>query len=184
MQRFIWASSYVAGGLVAGCFSALLLVQQSGTEPLSGSGAWSARQAVAGGSARAFYARAHDLLAARLPPPPGQIVEATATTDDAGSPLSSACTYRLTARDPLPAWWSLGASASGAADAVLQASASSDSVIRDADGSLHIAAASGPVPGNWLRLPDGRGLSLVYWGLSPGRAAPPPPFTITREGCS
>jgi hypothetical protein len=182
MRRFIWASTYVAGGLAAGCLSAFLMIQHAGRAPVSEAGAWQTRPPALSGTA-AFYARAHYLLAGRLPPAPGHILEATAETDDQGQPLSAGCTYRLTAQEPLPGWWSLAAVAAGALDGSLQAAATSSSVMRAADGSLSLMASRLPASGNWLKLPERRRLILLYTALSPEPAVTAPPFAITREGC-
>ncbi len=182
MRRFTWATTYTAGGVAAGCLSALLMIQHAGIAPVATGSAWQSRTAALSGP-QAFYARAHYLLAGRLPPAPGQILEASAETDDEGQPLSAGCTYRLAAREPLPAWWSLAAVAGGTPDGSLQAAVSSDSVIRAADGSLSLAAARLPAPGNWLKLPERRKLSLLYTALSPDTAVTSPPFAITRESC-
>jgi len=183
MRRFIWASTYAAGGLAAGCLSAFLMIQNAGLEPVVAGGPWQSRQAALSGPS-AFYARAHYMLAGRVPPAPGQIIEAAAETDDGGQPLRVTCTYRLTAQEPLPAWWSLSTEAGGAADAGMQAAAESNTVIRAADGSLTIMASAPPAPGNWLKLPEQRRISLLYTALSPAPAVTAAPFTITREGCS
>jgi hypothetical protein len=183
MQRSIWSSTYIVGGLAAGCLSAMVMIQHSADQMLSGSGAWSINNP--GLRTRAdVYARAHDLLAGRLPPPPSQIIEAIASHDDEGEPLSARCTYRLTSTAAMPVWWSVSAIAGQTADAALQASAHSGSALAAADGSITITASSLPVPGNWLKLPPGPHLSLVYWAVPDSRAAAQPSFTVTREGCS
>ena len=183
MRRFIWASTYAAGGLAAGCLSAFLMIQNAGLEPVVAGGPWQTRQAAPPGPST-FYARAHYMLAGRVPPAPGQIIEATAETDDDGQPLRVTCTYRLTARDPLPAGWSLSPVAGATADVRMQAAAGSDTVIRAADGSLTVMASAQPAPGNWLRLPEQRQISLLYTAMSPAPAITVAPFTITRESCS
>ncbi len=183
MRRFIWASTYAAGGLAAGCLSAFLMIQNAGLEPVEAGSPWHSRQAALSGP-QAFYARAHYMLAGRVPPAPGQIIEATAETDDGGQPLRVTCTYRLTAREPLPAWWSLSTVSGGTADASMQAAAGSNTVIHGPDGSLTIMASGLPAPGNWLKLPGQRRISLLYTALSPAPAVTAPPFTISRESCS
>ncbi len=183
MRRFTWASIYAAGGLAAGCLSAFLMIQNAGLEPVEAGSPWQTRQAALSG-AQAFYARAHYMLAGRAPPAPGQIIEVTAETDDSGQPLRVTCTYRLTAREPLPAWWSLSTVSGGGAETSMQAAAGSTAVIRAPDGSLTIMASGLPVPGNWLKLPEQRRISLLYTALSPASAVTAPPFTISREGCS
>jgi hypothetical protein len=42
MRRFIWATSYLAGGIAAGAISAYVLIQQAGVEP---AGAGTSRRA-------------------------------------------------------------------------------------------------------------------------------------------
>ncbi|MFM8746794.1 MAG: DUF1214 domain-containing protein [Aestuariivirga sp.] len=183
MRRFIWASTYAAGGLAAGCLSAFLMINNAGVKQVAAGGPWQSREAALSGP-QGFYARAHYMLAGRAPPAPGQVIEATAGADDDGQPLRASCTYRLTAKGPLPAWWSLTALAGGAASSSLQATAGSGSAIGAPDGSLSITASGLPVPGNWLRLPQQRQISLLYTALSPQPAVSAPPFAIRREGCS
>lgn len=182
MRRFIWGSTYAAGGLAAGGLGAFLMIQNAGLAPVEAGGAWQSRQAALAGP-QAFYARAHYMLAGRTPPPPGQLIEASADTDDDGQPLRTACVYRLTAREPLPSWWSLSAMPAGAGGGGLQAAIASTAVIRAPDGSLSIAASRQPAPGNWLKLPERRRISLLYTALSAAPAVSARPFAIAREGC-
>jgi hypothetical protein len=182
MRRFIWASTYAAGGLAAGCLSAFLMIQNAGLQPVAAGGPWLSREAALSGP-QAFYARAHYMLAGRVPPAPGQLIEATAETDDEGQPLRAACYYRLTASQPLASWWSLAVVAGGAPGGSLQAALASNAVIRAADGALNITASGMPAPGNWLKLPERRRISLLYTALSPAPGVTAPPFAITREGC-
>ena len=77
MRRFIWASTYAAGGLAAGCLSAFLMIQNAGLEPVAAGGPWQSRQAALSGPS-AFYARAHYLLAGRVPAPEAGVRAAAA----------------------------------------------------------------------------------------------------------
>lgn len=182
MRRFIWATSYLAGGIAAGCISAFALIQSAGVEPVAGDAPWVSRT---GGPAdqQSFYVRAHYMIQGRLPPAPGQLTEATAETDTDGRPLTSNCIYRLSSSGPLPAWWSLSMIGGAGAKAPLQSTADSGSVLHDASGSVTITAAASPQPGNWLRTPDQRRFTLLYSAADKGPGIAAPPFTITREGC-
>jgi hypothetical protein len=173
---------FLTGGLVAGAFSAYAMIQSIGEAPAGGSGPWLDRPA-AMTTASDYYVRAHYMIEGRLPPAPGQLSEAVAETDSAGASLTTSCRYILRSSRPLPRWWSLAALDSG--DASLQATADSDSVIREPDGSTAITASVSPAPGNWLKVPETRRFSLIYTTLSAGAAGKSalPPFTITPEGC-
>jgi len=186
MRRFIWAGSYIAGGVAAGCLSAFVAIQSSGVEEAEAGAPWLSRSAALMDQ-QAFYVRAHYLISGRLPPAPGQIIEATAETDSDGRPLTGACAYRITSAGPLPVWWSLsitgGSSiATDAAAAPLQSTADSGTSLRQPDGTVEIVAHPSPQPGNWLKSPTTRRFSLLYSALPQGAGATPP-WTIRREGC-
>ncbi len=182
MRRFIWATSYLAGGAAAGCLSAFVLIQSAGVEKVEAGTPWLSRAAALRESG-AFYVRAHYMLDGRLPPAPGQLTEATAETDSEGRPLTGVCSYRLVSSGPLPRWWSVTVIGGGSADAPLQSTAGSDTAIRRPDGGVEIAISPSPRPGNWLKSPPRRRLTLLYSALPQGAAAGPPPFAIRQEGC-
>jgi hypothetical protein len=183
MRRFIWASLYVAVGVGAGCVSAFALIQQAGVEPAGGGTPWQSRAAALAGP-NAFYVRSHYLLEGRLPPAPSQLGEATAETDSDGRTLSGSCSYRITSAGPLPRWWSLGIIEAGSGRPALQTTADSDTAVHEADGSVTIAAATSPQPGNWLKAPDRRRFTLIYSALSATAKPLDPPFAIKRGACS
>lgn len=182
MRRFIWATSYLAGGIAGGCISAFALIQSAGVEPVAGDPPWLSR-AESLADQQSFYVRAHYMMQGRLPPAPGQLTEATAETDGDGRPLTNNCIYRLSSSGPLPAWWSLSVIGGTGAQAPLQATADSTSVVRDAGGNVTITAAASPQAGNWLRTPDKRRFTLLYSAAASRATIAAPPFTITREGC-
>jgi len=183
MRRFIWATLYVTVGVAAGCISAFALIQQAGVKSVATDEPWQSRAAAMAGP-DAFYVRSHYLLEGRLPPAPSQLGEATADTDSDGNPLSGGCSYLITSMGPLPRWWSLGIIGSGEARAALQSTADSDTAVREADGSVTITAATTPQPGNWLKVPAQRRLTLIYSALASSQRSVEPPFTIKRGICS
>lgn len=183
MQRFIWATVYVAAGVAAGCVSAFALIQQAGVEPVAAGEPWQSRSAAMAGP-NAFYVRSHYLLEGRLPPAPSQLGEATAETDSKGRALSGSCSYLVTSTGPMPRWWSLGIVEGVDAKAALQTTADSDTAVHEADGSVTISVAASPQPGNWLKAPGLRRFTLIYSALSSSPRPLEPPFTIKRESCS
>ncbi|WP_373503896.1 DUF1214 domain-containing protein [Aestuariivirga sp.] len=184
MRGLIAAFTYIAAGAAVGCFSAYALIQSSGVEHLQSGTPWISRGLGLAGPWN-YHARAHYLIAGRLPPAPGQLTEATAETDDDNQPLTSSCRYRLTATSPLPRWWSLAVAESASANATVQATADSDNVIREADGSLSIVASVSPEPGNWLKTPVARRLTVIYSAVPANnqKFTSPPPFDVKREAC-
>lgn len=182
MRRFIWATVYVAAGVAIGCASAFALIQSAGVAPVAKGAPWQSRAAAMAGP-NAFYVRSHYLLEGRLPPAPSQLGEATAETDSDGRTLSGACSYLITSTGPLPRWWSLGIIENADSKAALQTTADSDTAVREADGSVKIAAATAPQAGNWLKAPDRRRFTLIYSALSSGPKSLDPPFAITRGTC-
>lgn len=182
MRRFTWAISYLAGGAALGCISAAMLIHSAGVEPVDEDPPWLSRgESLA--SQQSFYVRAHYMMEGRLPPAPGQLIEATAETDGDGRPLTNNCIYKLSSSGPLPAWWSLSVIGGEGKMGPLQSTADRDSVVHDANGGVTITASSSPQPGNWLRTPDKRRFTLLYSAASSSVTAAAPPFTITREGC-
>lgn len=181
MRRFIWATSYIVGGLAAGCLSAFVMIQSAGVEPVEAGTPWLSRAEALRDTA-GFYTRAHYLLDARLPPGPGQLTEATAETDSDGRPLTGNCTYRLSATGPLPRWWSISVIGGESASAPLQSTAASESAIREPDGSVVIAVAPSPHTGNWLKSPTRRRFTMLYAAVPRGPATVPP-FEIRQERC-
>ena len=68
--------------------------------------------------------------------------------------------------------------------ATLQTTADSDTAVHEADGSVTIAAATTPQPGNWLKAPARRRFTLLYSALASGPRPLDPPFLIKRGACS
>lgn len=178
------ALGYVAAGVLAGCYSAYLIIQSSGVEPVAADSQWLSRAAGLAGPS-GYYVRLHYLMEGRLPPAPGQLTEATAERDKDGEALSGACRYRITSSGPLPRWWSLAVTDAAEVGASLQSALNNDTAIREADGAVSIILSQTPQPGNWLRAPGARRLTLLYSSIQAGgqRFGAPPPFVIDRERC-
>lgn len=182
MRRFIWASFYIAGGILTGCFSAFALIQNAGMEELEPGAPWHSRSGALIGQEN-FYVRAHYLLGGRLPPAPGQLTEAVAAADSQGRPLTGACAYRIASTGPLPRWWSISIIGNPAGLSPHQVTADASSVIRNGDGKVEILAYPSPRPGNWLKSPTARRYTILYSAVPQAAGPPAPPFTITAEGC-
>lgn len=182
MRRFIWASSYVAGGLAAGALSAYVMIQQAGVQPVAAGTPWLSR-AAAMADTNNFYVRAHYLLEGRLPPAAGQLSEATAETDNDGRPLTGSCVYRLVSVGSLPAWWSISVIGGASAAAPLQSAAVSDTTIRNADGTAEVVVYPSPRAGNWLKSPTKRRFTILYSALPRAGGSQAPAFAIKREAC-
>jgi hypothetical protein len=182
MRRFIWATSYVAGGIAAGCLSAYVAIKSMGVEAFEAGTPWLSR-AAALAEPQNFYVRANYLLEGRLPPAPGQLTESTAETDSDGRPLTGSCVYRIVSTGPLPAWWSISVIGGPSATAPLQSTAGSDTAVRRPDGSAEILVYPTPRPGNWLKSPTRRRFTILYSALERGQAGKAPAFAIRREVC-
>lgn len=184
MRGVLGSIGLTAAGAAAGAFSAYLAIQNAGVEAASTGSPWLSRAAALQGNG-GFYARLHYLLEGRLPPAQGQIAEATAESDGEGRPLSTSCRYRLVSTGPLPRWWSIAAEGPENDPLSRQTVADSDTVIREADGTVKLVASPLPQPGNWLKLPEARRFTFLYSAIPAGgqRIAAAPPFSITREGC-
>jgi hypothetical protein len=182
MRRFIWATSYLAGGIAVGAISAYVLIQQAGVEPAGAGTPWYSRVAALRETGD-HYVRAHYLLAGRLPPVPGQLLEATAETDSDGRPLTGACVYKIVSTGDLPGWWSISVIGGASAYAPLQSTAGSDTAIRQPDGTVEILVYPSPRPGNWLKSPTRRRFTILYTALPLSGAGLAPAFAIRREAC-
>ncbi len=180
MQRWTGGLLYLIGGALAGVASAYAMIQTAGITRLGGEGPWFSRTAGQDG----IYAQSYFLLAGRLPAAPGQLTEAMAERDSAGQPLSASCSYVLSSSGALPLWWSLSALSSGTNPLSRQRVVDAASAVREADGSLRVAAARTPQPGNWLKLAGGGTFTFLYLATPAGRTGGrPPPLRIERKEC-
>jgi hypothetical protein len=182
MKSLLTGIGYLSAGVLSGSLSAYVLIQSAGIEPVQDGSPWQSRAAGLADTL-GYYVRLHYLVEGRLPPAPGQLMEATAQSDGDGQPLSSACRYRLEGKGPLPAWWSLSVIDGGAVITSRQTIVDASAIIAEPDGSLVISASETPQPGNWLRTPEARRYTLLYSAYTGRSSGIVPPFTISRTGC-
>ncbi len=120
----------------------------------------------------------------------GETIYYTASADSAGAPLSGACSYTVTGRDPDTRWWSI--TAYGADDYLIpnpgkHYSVSKNDVVRAADGSFRAEVSAAPAATNWIALAPGR-FTLTLRLYNPGwHAAADPAHTplpkIEKTSC-
>jgi hypothetical protein len=174
---------YVAAGILAGSFSAYVVIERAGTEAIAANGPWLSRAEGLAGEA-GIYVRSHYMIEGRLPPALGQLIESTAETDSDGQTLSSNCRYILRSSAQLPKWWSISTLEGGQSSLSRQATVDADTVIHEAKGEVVISVSRLPQPGNWVKGPDARSFTLLYSAAqASSQAFSAPPFTIERGGC-
>lgn len=137
--------------------------------------------------ARAIYAQSGQIALASA-----EGVLLLADTDDAGTPLTGGCSYRITGELPPARFWTLSVATSAGLpidNAAGRYAFTSAEVLRRSNGSFAINAASSVRPGNWLPLsgPDRFTLALRLYDSSLGntsaqleRSAVP---SIWKEDC-
>ncbi len=105
------------------------------------------------------YAKSHRARAGQLLLGTAEGLRFTATQDDSGQPLSTACRYEITGQTPPARLWTLYVTDRNG-NAIeprpgLPVGLNSWVVARHPDSSFTIAIGRGAEPGNWLPLPDG-----------------------------
>jgi hypothetical protein len=137
-------------GLIGGWASALYFIDDLGSAAASPNGHWRMWNLGAGASSNP-YAVAHFLLAGQVPPAQSLFRIYTNGRDDDGNRLRSECVYMISA-DSLPArWWSLSIEPSDIPDNTSTPVITSDQIVRGTIGSMIVAVARHPIPGNWVR---------------------------------
>ena len=182
MREFLRGIFYLLLGTLGGYLSATAAVNSFGASPAGAGSQWR-HWDVAPSSAAHPYAVAHYLLADRLPPPSGQIMEFVTDRDKDGNAIDGDCVYRVTGKPAAARWWSIALPETGtAANPVVTA----ETAVLDADGLLTVTISRHPSPGNWLGPASGENYSLIY-AVSESEAASgttaAPPLTITRTEC-
>jgi hypothetical protein len=137
-------------GLVSGWASALYFIDDLGSAVASPNGHWRMWNLGAGTSSNP-YAVAHFLLAGQVPPAQSLFRIYTSSRDDDGNRLRSECVYMVSASSLPARWWSLSVEPSDIPDNASTPVITSDEIARGLDGSMIIAVARHPIPGNWVR---------------------------------
>jgi hypothetical protein len=104
------------------------------------------------------YARAVVARNAEIPLGVGEGITLTATSDDAGRPLQSTCVYRVGSTTPQARYWTITLHDEDGRPVFSELERSgftSAEVLRDAEGRFTILVSRNPMPGNWLRMPEG-----------------------------
>jgi len=108
------------------------------------------------------YSKARVAREADLPLGLAEGIPFTTVQDAGGSPLRRECTYRIEGQVPSARFWTLHVVARSAADRGNQrAAVSSQSLLRETDGSVVITASRHPAPGNWLGLAGSGPMTMV-----------------------
>ena len=169
------AAGIVLAGVALGLGSAWLALKNPLSAPAQMAGAW--RTSVLAGSADAdLYTRARIAIGALLALSREETLYYIADHDDAGTPLRSACSYRIEGVPPPARWWSITAYAD---DFFLFPNAarrySLNGGTAKLDGAGRFALRTGPAadaadPTHWLPTPGARGLLLTLRLYNPDSA--------------
>jgi hypothetical protein len=130
------------------------------------------------------YALAHFLDSGVLPPDGSQWSVYEAFADSKGNALDADCIYRIRGKIPQSRWWRISAEgAYPSTELPAHSWLQSSGVIYESDGSVNIAIAPVPQPGNWMMLPDVSSLKLLVYILERQDTAAPLP-AIEQVSCS
>lgn len=159
MRRALGVAALLLCALLVGVVTAVLGVRNQFSAGGVGSGPWQTNANI-GSTGAGPYLRAGVALGGLLALNAGETVYYTATTDDAGRPLSTSCQYRVEGTEPATRWWSITAYAD---DNFLirgsngRYSVDKTAVEMSADGSFVVRVGGEPRAGNWISTgpPDG-----------------------------
>lgn len=182
----------VAIALLLGLWSAYWAV--SGGYPFGHirAGPWQATPRVGSRDADP-YARAVVARNAEIPLAVGEGLALTATGDDAGRPLDARCAYRIGSATPPARYWTLtlyDGDGRPVSSELQRSGFTSAEVLRNAEGRFSVVISREPMPGNWLRMPEGGrpGLALRLYDtpVAAGTAALDPRTlpSIERLDCA
>ena len=164
-QRIFRAIAWSVAALVLGVGSAWWVVKKmpADTQTIR-VGAWQA-STQAGSPDADMYTRARIALSALLALSRAETMYFMATTDDAGNPLRSRCTYRVSGTPPKARWWSITAYADDmflfdAANAHYSLNGTTAKL--DANGKFGFITGTQEQPDNyWVPTPGDRGLVMT-----------------------
>lgn len=186
MSRSALTIGILLTGLVGGWGSALYSMQSVGSDSAGIRGHWRSWNTGSDGDASP-YALAHYMLEGEIPPAEGLFRSYTTTSDDAGQVLDPRCLYRVVAPTEKVRWWSFSAGRQPSADPALPVSVTSESVLRDATGSVSIAVGSMPQPGNWVSPAPGSSMQFNFLVAHDGKLGDDSNDmlpSITKQGCA
>ncbi len=147
MRSFLHMVFALIAGVAAGWISAVSLIENYGFEPAVGQPMWKERRNASDHPA-APYAFGFFINQGQVPPPLTSR-HFVRSVDDNGSALRSDCIYDVSGTLPPARRWSMAISTSEGTLSTLGAG----ETVFEADGSVRVALASQPVPGNRLVLP-------------------------------
>ena len=110
------------------------------------------------------YSRTIVTRKAEVPLATGEGLALTATVDDQGRDLDSACTYRVGSTTPQARLWTLtiyDRNGQLVSSELERSGFTSSEIVREPDGRFTVALSRGLQPGNWLKLPSGGSFSLT-----------------------
>jgi hypothetical protein len=174
------AAAIVLAGVALGLASAWLALKNPLAAPSQTAGAW--RTSVLAGSAEAdLYTRARIAIGALLALSREETLYYIADHDDAGTPLRSACSYRVEGLPPAARWWSITAYADDYflfPNPARRYSLNGGTARLDSAGRFALRTGPTPDPADpthWLPTPGERGvlLTLRLYNPDPALAAAP-----------
>ena len=159
LRHALGVAALLLCALLVGVVTAVLGVRNQFAAGGVRSGTWQTNANI-GSSGAGPYLRAGVAIGGLLALNASETVYYTATTDDAGQPLSTSCQYRVEGTEPATRWWSITAYADD--NFLIQGSngrysVDKTSVEKGADGSFVVRVGGEPRAGNWISTgpPDG-----------------------------
>lgn len=190
MRAFAYWAGILVFGLVLGLGSAFLALKSGNSGDSVAVGPWKASLG-AGSMDADMYTRARVALFGLLALDKKETLYYTASTDDAGAPLSGDCTYIVEGRDLAARWWSV--TPYGPDSYLLPNDAgiysfSKTTVKREADGHYIVRVSADRQDGNWLPVKRGESFDMTARFYNPDASIYAAPAnatlpSIVKEGC-
>jgi hypothetical protein len=190
MAHRVWTSlAVLAAGIALGGASALIWLKSPRVADIITVGAW--QTSLTTGSAAADpYTRTHIAITALLALNRSETTYFSASRDDSGQPLRSACTYDVLGPLLDARWWSITAYADDnflIPNASKRFSHSNKTVTQGSDGRFTITLGPTPRNGDWLPTGERGGFNLLLRLYNPGDSIARDPRTaqlprIVRQG--
>lgn len=190
MKRFAYWGGMIVLGLALGIGSAAFMLRLGALDGGYGVGPW--KTGTDFGSANAgMYTRARVALYGLLALDRKETMYYTASTDDAGRPLSGDCTYVVEGKDLAARWWSVTAYGPDSFLIPNEANVYSfakTTVKREADGHYIVRVSADRQDGNWLPVKRGQSFDMTARFYNPDAAVSAAPASaelprVTKESC-